>query len=59
MLKKESEQLWSKPNQYSDEETFGRDDARVRLDKLDLLFLISHFLDLGVGGRLLFIILFN
>ena len=32
----------------------------VRPDKLDLLFLISHFLDLGAGGRLLFITsLFN
>ena len=27
----------------------------IRPDKLDLLFLISHFLDLGAGGRLLFI----
>ena len=27
----------------------------VRPNKLDLLFLISHFLDLGAGGRLLFI----
>ena len=27
----------------------------VRPDKLDLLFLISHFLNLGAGGRLLFI----
>ena len=27
----------------------------LRPDKLDLLFLISHFLDLGAGGRLLFI----
>ena len=26
-----------------------------RPDKLDLLFLISHFLNLGAGGRLLFI----
>ena len=32
----------------------------IRPDKLDLLFLISHFLDLGAGGRLLFITsLFN
>ena len=32
----------------------------LRPDKLDLLFLISHFLDLGAGGRLLFITsLFN
>ena len=27
----------------------------IRPDKLDLLFLISHFLNLGAGGRLLFI----
>ena len=27
----------------------------IRPNKLDLLFLISHFLDLGAGGRLLFI----
>ena len=27
----------------------------IRPDKLDLLFLISHFLDLGAGGQLLFI----
>ena len=32
----------------------------LRPDKLDLLFLISHFLDLGAGGQLLFITsLFN
>ena len=30
MLKKECEQLRSKPNQYCDEETFGRDDARLK-----------------------------
>ena len=34
--------------------------STIRPDKLDLLFLISHFLDLGAGGRLLFITsLFN
>ena len=30
-------------------------DRCIRPNKLDLLFLISHFLDLGAGGRLLFI----
>ena len=29
--------------------------STFRPDKLDLLFLISHLLDLGAGGRLLFI----
>ena len=39
---------------YSAYSTRGGD-LHIRPDKLDLLFLISHFLDLGAGGRLLFI----
>ena len=30
MLKKEFEQLSDQPNQYCDEESFGRDDSRVK-----------------------------
>ena len=33
--------------------------AAIRLAKLDLLFLISQFQDLGVGGQSLFIIDFT